>query len=150
MPAYAPDSGFSTIAQNEWTSLIIHDHRSGKFRCTSALNKLQIREECVFFGPPALVKLIGATSLAPKLQIHWRNIENEEFTCGLSTKDKNFCAAEVLSLSTWKLLKRGHFLYGSWLWVRFSLNLWQILKSTDRMFKISLSLSRIRFNFYNL
>ena len=36
------------------------------------------------------VKLIGATSLAPKLQIHWRNIENERFIYGLSTKDKNF------------------------------------------------------------
>ena len=41
-------------------------HRSGKFECTSALNKLQIREEWVLFRPPALIKLLGATSLAPK------------------------------------------------------------------------------------
>ena len=54
------------IAQNEWKSLIIHDRRSGKFECTNALNKLQIREEWAFFGPPALIKLLGATSLAPK------------------------------------------------------------------------------------
>ena len=49
----------NNIAQNEWTSLIIHDRRSGKFECTSTLNKLRIREEWAFFGPPALVKLIG-------------------------------------------------------------------------------------------
>ena len=46
------------IAQNEWTSLILHDRRSGKFECTSALNKLQIREEWAIFGPPALIKLL--------------------------------------------------------------------------------------------
>ena len=31
------------IAQNEWTSLIIHGRRSGKFECTGALNKLRTR-----------------------------------------------------------------------------------------------------------
>ena len=44
-----------TIAQNEWTSLAIHDRRSGKFNCTSAFNKLAlcIREERASFGPQA-------------------------------------------------------------------------------------------------
>ena len=51
------DPGEGPIAQNDWTSLIIHDRRSGKFECTSALNKLQIREEWAIFGPPALIKL---------------------------------------------------------------------------------------------
>ena len=55
-----------SIAQNDWTSLIIHDRRSCKFECTSALNKLPIKDEWTFFGPPALIKLLGATSLAPK------------------------------------------------------------------------------------
>ena len=54
------------IAQNEWTSLIIHDLRSGKFRCTNSLNKLRVREEKAFFGPPGLTKLLGVTSLTPK------------------------------------------------------------------------------------
>ena len=35
---YCP-SGYH-IAQNEWTSLAIHDRRSGKFERTSAFNKL--------------------------------------------------------------------------------------------------------------
>ena len=78
------------IAQNEWTSLIIHDRRRSKFNCTRALNKLRLWEQGAFFGPPALITLIGATSLAPKLQIYWENIENEWFIYGLSAKDKNF------------------------------------------------------------
>ena len=49
------------ITQNEWKSFIIHDCKSGKFKGTSALNKLQIREKWAFFGPPALVELIGTT-----------------------------------------------------------------------------------------
>ena len=36
-----------------------------------------LREETASFGPPALIKLIRATSLAPKWQIPWWNIENE-------------------------------------------------------------------------
>ena len=47
------------IAQNEWTSLIIHDLRSGKFKCTSALNDPLIREEWAIFGPPALIKSLA-------------------------------------------------------------------------------------------
>ena len=78
------------IAQNEWTSLITHNRRSGKFECTSALNNLQIREEWAIFGPPALIKLLVATSLAPKSQKHGRNIKNELFIYGLSTKYINF------------------------------------------------------------
>ena len=78
------------IAQNEWTSLITHNRRSGKFECTSALNKLRIREEWAIFGPPALIKLLVATSLAPKSQKHGRNIKNELFIYGLSTKYINF------------------------------------------------------------
>ena len=81
-----PFSYQGNISQNEWTSLIIHDRRSGKFECTSALNKLRIREEWAIFGPPALIKLLGATSLAPKWQNHGRNIKNEWFIYGLSTK----------------------------------------------------------------
>ena len=65
------------IAQNEWTSLAIHDCRSGKFEWTSAFNKLCIREERASFGPQALIKLIRTTSLAQKLQNHGWNIENE-------------------------------------------------------------------------
>ena len=84
------DPGEGPIAQNDWTSLIIHDRRSGKFEYTSALNKLQIREEWAIFGPPALIKLLGATSLAPKWQNHGRNIKNEWFIYGLSTKYINF------------------------------------------------------------
>ena len=60
------DPGEGPITQNDWTSLIIHDRRSGKFECTSALNKLPKREEWAIFGPPALIKLLGATSLVPK------------------------------------------------------------------------------------
>ena len=63
--------------ENEWTSLIFMTGRSDKFECTSALNKLRIREEWAFFGPPALIKLLVATSLAPKSQNHGRNIKNE-------------------------------------------------------------------------
>ena len=63
---------------------------NGKFERTSAFNKLWIRKESASFGPPALIKLIRATSLAPKCQIHWRNIENEWYTYDLSTKDKHF------------------------------------------------------------
>ena len=84
------DPGEGPIAQNDWTSLIIHDRRSGKFECTSALNKLQIREEWAIFGPPALIKLLGATSLVPKWQSHERNIKNEWSIYGLSTKYINF------------------------------------------------------------
>ena len=40
--------------------------------------------------------------------------------------------------------KRGHFLYGSWLWARLSGNSNKILKTTDRMCKIALSLNRIQ------
>ena len=65
------------ISQNEWTSLIIHDRRGGKFECMSALNKLQIREEWAFFGLPALIKLLVATSLAPRCQNHGRNIKKK-------------------------------------------------------------------------
>ena len=43
-----------------------------------------------FFGPLALIKLIRATSLAPKWQIHWRNIKNEWYIYDLSTNDKHF------------------------------------------------------------
>ena len=50
--------------QSEWKSFIIHDHKSGKFKGTGTLNKLQIREKWAFFGPPALVELIGMTSLS--------------------------------------------------------------------------------------
>ena len=52
------------ITQSEWKSFIIHDHKSGKFKGTGTLNKLQIREKWAFFGPPALVELIGTTSLS--------------------------------------------------------------------------------------
>ena len=30
------------IAQNAWTSLIIHSHRSGKFECERALNSPEL------------------------------------------------------------------------------------------------------------
>ena len=66
--------GHRSPAVHLWTSLAIHDRRSGKFERTSAFNKLWIREERASFGPPALRKLILVTSLAPKWQIHWRNI----------------------------------------------------------------------------
>ena len=46
------------LKKNEWTALIIHDRRSGKFERASPLNKLLIREKWAFFGPPALVKLV--------------------------------------------------------------------------------------------
>ena len=56
----------------EWVDIISyrHDHRSGKFEWTSAFNMLWIREERASFCPPALIKLIRTTSLAPKWQIH--------------------------------------------------------------------------------
>ena len=77
----------TNIAQNEGISLIIHDRRSGKFECTTPLNKLWIREEWAIFGRPALIKLLGATSLASKWQNQYgRNIKNEWFIYGLSTK----------------------------------------------------------------
>lgn len=44
------------IAQSEWTSLIIHDLRSGKFRCTNSSNKLRVREEKAFFWPTSVDK----------------------------------------------------------------------------------------------
>ena len=62
----------NSIAQNDWTSLA-HDRPSGKFKCTSALNKLQITVKRASFGPPALIKFIRATSLASKGQIHWHD-----------------------------------------------------------------------------
>ena len=52
------------VTQHEWKSFIIHDRKNGKFKGTSALNKLQIREKWAFFGPPELVELIGTTSLS--------------------------------------------------------------------------------------
>lgn len=69
------------IAQNEWSSsvihradpLVIHDRRSGKLKCTSALIKLRIREERTALCPPALIKLIFVTFSAPN---GW-NFENE-------------------------------------------------------------------------
>ena len=78
------------IAQNECTSPAIHDRRSGKFECTSAFNKLWIREERASFGQPGLIKLIRATSLAPKLQNHGRNIENEWYINDLRKRNKRF------------------------------------------------------------
>ena len=39
------------IAQNAWTSLIIHSHRSGKFECERALNSPELEEK-----RPKLVK----------------------------------------------------------------------------------------------
>ena len=44
------------------------------------------------FGPPALIKLLVATSLAPKTQNYGRNsnIKNAWFIYGLSTKYINF------------------------------------------------------------
>ena len=64
-----------------------------KFECTSALNKLRIREEWVIFGPPVLIKLLDATSLAPKSQKHGRNINPFTAKCGqrqISTTYPNF------------------------------------------------------------
>lgn len=69
------------IAQNEWTSyvihradaLVIHDRRSGKLKCTSALIKLRIREERTTLCPPALIQLIFVTFSAPD---EW-DFENE-------------------------------------------------------------------------
>ena len=40
----------------------------------------------------------------------------------LSKRKKAFYELEELSLCIWKLLKNRHFLYGSWLWARFSGN----------------------------
>ena len=111
------------IAQNEWTSLAIHDCRNGKFEWTSAFNKLCIREERASFGPQALIKLIRTTSLAQKLQNHGWNVENEMIYQRFKQKKmKAFYELEELSLCIWKLLKNRHFLYGSWLWARFSGN----------------------------
>ena len=39
------------IAQNAWTSLIFHSHRSGKFECERALNSPELEEK-----GPKLVK----------------------------------------------------------------------------------------------
>ena len=44
-----------------------------------------MREEKVSFGPPASIKLIRATLLASKLQIHERNIENEWYIYDLQS-----------------------------------------------------------------
>ena len=94
-------------AQNEWTSLIIHDHRCGKFECTSALNKLQIREEWAFFGPPVLIKLLGA--LAPIWQNHEQNIKNEWFIYGLSTIPQQLKIAKKRPFFVWKLTSSANF-----------------------------------------
>ena len=53
--------------QNEWTALIIHERRSDKFKCTSALNKLRIREEWAF-----LATSVGKT--------HWRDFVSSKIT----------------------------------------------------------------------
>ena len=34
-----------SIAQNAWTALIIHSHRSGKFECERALNSPELEEK---------------------------------------------------------------------------------------------------------
>ena len=44
-----------------------------------------MREEKVSFGPPASIKLIHATLLASKLQIHERNIENKWYIYDLQS-----------------------------------------------------------------
>ena len=107
------------IAQNEWTSLAIHDCRSGKFEWTSAFNKLCIREERASFGPQALIKLIRTTrnykTTDGILKMKW-------YINDLSKRKKAFYELKELSLCIWKLLKNRHFLYGSWLWARFSGN----------------------------
>ena len=41
---YSTFSGF-VIAQNAWTLLIIHSHRSGKFECKRALNSPELEEK---------------------------------------------------------------------------------------------------------
>ena len=79
------------VHRTEWVDIINYSWPPKRqIRITSALNKLQIREELAIFGPPALIKLLGGTSLAPKSQNHGRNFKNEWFIYGLSTKYINF------------------------------------------------------------
>ena len=89
-PLWPAETNASRTA--EWVDIVrvFYDRRSGKFKCTSALNKLRIREESASFEPPALINLIRATSLAPNWQIHRWNVENEWFMYDLSTKDLHF------------------------------------------------------------
>lgn len=61
------------VGHSQGRSLVIHDRRSGKLKCTSALIKLRIREERTVLCPPALIKLIFVTFSAPN---GW-NFENE-------------------------------------------------------------------------
>ena len=135
------------IAQNEWTSVIIHERRSSKFECTSALNKLRIREEWAIFGPPALIKLLGATLLAPKWQNHGRNIKNEWLIYGLSTKNINFTLQKDYPSALENCWKDAIFCMEADFGRVFLETSNKILKTTDRICKIALSLNRIRFNF---
>lgn len=65
-------------------ALVIHDRRSGKLKCTSALIKLRIREERTTLCPPALISLIFVTFSAPN---GW-NFENEWCVYDLSEGQK--------------------------------------------------------------
>ena len=90
------------IAHAEWVDIVtvFYDCRSDKFKCTSALNKLRIREENAF-EQPALINLIKLQIRTNSLMEYWKWMiylrfkHNERFA---------FYLAEGLFLCTWKLL----------------------------------------------
>ena len=77
----------------EWVDIVrvFYDRRSGKFKCTSVLNKLRLKRRDGIFRPTSVDKSHSRDFVSSKQwQIHWWNMENEWFIYDLSTKDLHF------------------------------------------------------------
>ena len=141
---FVPSFGLAAIHRAEWVDIVSYSwlpKRQIRI-CMRAFNKLWIREERASFRPPALIKLIRATSLAPKFQ-------NDKSTGGiLKINDISAIWAQKIKDYNMKIAKKRPFFVGK---LTLSMIFWKpVTKSSNppiAYVRSDHSLRRIRLNF---